>query len=38
MLAKAIASIHAADGRIAIPGFYDGVEDLPPTSSRTGRA
>ncbi len=30
MLAKAIASIHGADGRIAIPGFYDGVEDLPP--------
>jgi acetylornithine deacetylase/succinyl-diaminopimelate desuccinylase-like protein len=30
MLARAIASIHGADGRIAIPGFYDGVEELPP--------
>ncbi|KAF0134099.1 MAG: peptidase M20 [Xanthobacteraceae bacterium] len=29
MLSKVIASIHGADGRIAIPGFYDGVEDLP---------
>jgi len=29
MLSKVIASIHGADGRIAIGGFYDGVEDLP---------
>jgi acetylornithine deacetylase/succinyl-diaminopimelate desuccinylase-like protein len=30
VLSKVIASIHGPDGRIAIPGFYDGVEDLPP--------
>ncbi|MDP3544801.1 MAG: dipeptidase [Phreatobacter sp.] len=29
MLSKVIASIHGTDGRITIPGFYDGVEDLP---------
>lgn len=29
MLSKVIASIHGPDGRISIPGFYDGVEDLP---------
>jgi len=29
MLSRVIASIHGTDGRIAIPGFYDGVEDLP---------
>ena len=29
VLSKVVASLHGADGRIAIPGFYDGVEDLP---------
>ncbi len=28
ILAKMIASLHDADNRIAIPGFYDGVEEL----------
>jgi acetylornithine deacetylase/succinyl-diaminopimelate desuccinylase-like protein len=29
VLAKVIASFHDARGRIAIPGFYDGVDELP---------
>lgn len=29
VLARIIASLHDADGRIRIPGFYDGVEDPP---------
>ena len=29
VLAKIIAAIHDEDGRIAIPGFYDGVRELP---------
>jgi acetylornithine deacetylase/succinyl-diaminopimelate desuccinylase-like protein len=28
VLAQLIASLHAPDGRIAVPGFYDGVPDL----------
>ncbi|HEX2019192.1 MAG TPA: M20/M25/M40 family metallo-hydrolase [Aurantimonas sp.] len=29
VLAKILADIHDAEGRITIPGFYDGVEELP---------
>ncbi|EPX79210.1 M20/M25/M40 family metallo-hydrolase [Litoreibacter arenae] len=29
VLAKIIASLHDASGRIMVPGFYDGVEELP---------
>jgi acetylornithine deacetylase/succinyl-diaminopimelate desuccinylase-like protein len=30
ILAKAIAALHDDSGRVAIPGFYDGVKDVPP--------
>lgn len=29
LLAKILASLHDDDGRVTIPGFYDGVEELP---------
>lgn len=29
ILAKLLADIHDADGRVTIPGFYDGVEETP---------
>jgi acetylornithine deacetylase/succinyl-diaminopimelate desuccinylase-like protein len=29
VLAKVIADLHDADGRIALPGFYDGVGEVP---------
>ncbi|MGF1454662.1 MAG: M20/M25/M40 family metallo-hydrolase [Alphaproteobacteria bacterium] len=29
VLSRIIGDLHGADGRIQIPGFYDGVEDLP---------
>src|SRR5215207_5383797 len=30
VLARIVADLHDADGRIAVPHFYDGVQDLPP--------
>jgi acetylornithine deacetylase/succinyl-diaminopimelate desuccinylase-like protein len=30
VLARIIADLHDPDGRIAVPHFYDGVQDLPP--------
>ena len=29
VLANLISALHSADGRVAVPGFYDGVEELP---------
>jgi acetylornithine deacetylase/succinyl-diaminopimelate desuccinylase-like protein len=30
VLCKVLAAIHDENGKIAIPGFYDGVKELPP--------
>ena len=30
ILSRILADLHDADGRIPIPGFYDGVEETPP--------
>lgn len=38
VLARIIADIHDADGRVAIPGFYDGVHEPPPATLEQWRA
>src|SRR3954454_3123259 len=30
VLARIVADLHDDNGRIAVPGFYDGAEDMPP--------
>jgi acetylornithine deacetylase/succinyl-diaminopimelate desuccinylase-like protein len=34
VLADVLAALHDADGRVTLPGFYDGVAELPPTQKR----
>jgi len=38
VLAGIVAAIHDDDGRIAIPGFYDGVQELPEDVKKTWAA
>ena len=38
VLARIIAAIHDEDGRIAIPGFYDGVKELPAAVKKEWQA
>lgn len=38
VLSRIIAALHDDDGRIAIPGFYDGVPELPPDIADQWRA
>jgi acetylornithine deacetylase/succinyl-diaminopimelate desuccinylase-like protein len=34
VLSRILAALHDAEGRITLPGFYDGVSDLPPDVKR----
>ncbi len=38
ILAKILADIHDADGRVTVPGFYDGVEETPSQVLRSWEA
>lgn len=38
VLARLVAELHDEDGRVAIPGFYDDVEALPPKRRRAWQA
>lgn len=38
VVARILADLHGPDGRIALPGFYDGVEELPPDVAEQWRA
>ncbi len=38
VLARIIADLHGEDGRIAVPGFYEGVEELPPAIAEQWKA
>ncbi len=38
VLARIIADLHDANGRVTIPGFYDGVEELPADIAEQWRA
>ncbi len=38
VLAKIVASLHDADGRVAVPGFYDGVPELDPAVAAQWKA
>ena len=38
VLAKVLAAIHDKNGKVTIPGFYDGVSDLPKTTRAQWRS
>jgi len=38
VLSKIVADLHDAQGRVTIPNFYDGVEDLPDDIAKQWRA
>ena len=38
VLAKVLAAIHDKNGKVTIPGFYDGVGDLPKTTRAQWRS
>ena len=38
VLSRIIADLHGPDGRVTLPGFYDGVEELPPEVAEQWKA